>query len=273
MLRLLIGLGFLVLLSAANNAGAGTFTFQIVGDQFTYSDANRVVTGRAFVPPGPGPHGALILNHGQGGAPASFPNWSSFSSWGVVLLAPELTHVGGGATDPENTGFNPENSARITACLDALESLAYVDPARIGVFGHSKGAYATIGSVAGFGARVRAAAITAGGIVPDNFGTDQAAPTYTEASGIVAPFLMLHGDVDGSVPPQRSLDLANQLSLAGIENFRHLYDVGALLPQTQHNFHQDPTINADLVVRLYNWFNAHGLFTAAEAPMFRDGYE
>ena len=251
---------------------AAAFEFTIDGDQFQYVDATRTVTGRVYVPPGPGPHGALILNHGQGGSPNSFPNWSTFDDWGVMLLAPELTHVLGGETLPATTGHTPENLARITACLDVLESLASVDDARIGVFGHSKGAYASIGAVSQFGPRIRVAAITAGGIVPDNFGTDQAAPTYTEAAGVVSPYLMLHGNVDNSVPPQRSLDFADRLTLANVDNFRHLYDVGALTPDVQHNFHQDPTINADLVVRLYDWFDDHGLFST-EAPLFADGFE
>src|SRR5688572_21351325 len=111
-------------LAGPTAARAGdTFTFTIEGDTFTYVDATRTVTGRAFVPATPGPHGALVLNHGQGGSPGSFPNFATFASWDVVLLAPELTHVLGGEEAPETTGFTPENLARITACVDALASL------------------------------------------------------------------------------------------------------------------------------------------------------
>lgn len=269
-LRIVAGLALLLAAAAARGDG---FTFTIAGDEFTYTDAARTVTGRVFVPATPGPHGALVLNHGQGGSPSSFPNWSTFASWDVVLLAPELTHVLGGETAPETTGFTPENLARIAACVDALASLATVDAARIGMFGHSKGAYATIGAVSHLGARVRVAAMTAGGVVPDAFGTAQAAPTHAESAGVVAPFLMLHGNVDGSVPPDRSLDFARRLALAGVEHLRHVYDVTALPPPTQHNFHQDPAINADLVLRLHDWFDAHGLFAAAEPPLFADGFE
>jgi dienelactone hydrolase len=257
---------------AAARAG-DAFTFTIDGDRFTYTDAARTVTGRAFVPATPGLHGALVLNHGQGGSPTSFPNWSTFASWDVVLLAPELTHVLGGETLPETTGFTPENLARIVACVDALASLAGVDASRIGMFGHSKGAYATIGAVSSLGTRVRVAAMTAGGVVPDAFGTAQAAPTWTESAGVVAPFLMLHGNVDGSVPPERSLDFSNRLSAASVVNLRHVYDVTALPPPTQHNFHQDPAINADLVLRLHDWFDAHGLFAPGDAAVFADGFE
>ena len=263
-----------LLFAAAGGVHAGEpFSFTLDGSDFTYVDATRTVTGRVFLPKTPGPHGALVLNHGQGGSPASFPNWSTFATWDVVLLAPELTHVLGGETAPETTGFTPENLARIVACVDALASLAYVDASRIGMFGHSKGAYATIGAVSSLGTRVRVAAMTAGGVVPDNFGTSQAAPTHAESAGVVAPFLMLHGNVDGSVPPERSLDFANRLTAANVENFRHVYDVTGLPPPTQHNFHQDPAINADLVLRLHDWFDAHGLFAAAEPALFVDGFE
>jgi dienelactone hydrolase len=262
-------IGF-ALLSVASNAMAGG-TLSIDGDQFTYSDAEGSAAGRIHVPGGPGPHGAIVLNHGQGGSPSGFPNFAVFAGWDVVLIAPELTHVMGGETAPATTGFTPENLSRIRAGVRALEALGEVDPARVAMFGHSKGAYATIGAVAALGAEVRVAAMTAGGVVPDMLGTSQAAPTYGESAGVVAPFLMLHGNVDGAVPPERSLDFAQRLSAAGVPNLRIEYDVSGLPPETQHNLHQDPAINADLVVQVYEWFELHGVFGAAS--LFSDGFE
>lgn len=261
-----------LLLAYGATASAGEFQFVVMGDRFTYSDAERTFGGRYFAPASATPVGALVLNHGQGGSPDGMPNWATFSTWGVVLIAPDLTHILGGETAPATTGHTPENLARGLACVRVLQQSSTVDPTRIGFFGHSKGAYATIGQVAALGADVRVAAITAGGVVADHFGVDQAAPTHTESAGVVAPFLMLHGNVDGSVPPERSLDFADRLTQASVPNLRHEYDVTALAPSVQHNLHQDPVINADLLLRLHAWYEQWGLF-GDTARVFASGFE
>lgn len=268
-----IALATVLLATQAHGGELATFSFTIDGDRFTYADAVRTFSGRFHAPTGSVRVGALVLDHGQGGTPASFPNWSTFASWGVVLVAPELTHIAGGETAPATTGHAAENLARGVACVRALQSLAFVDPARIGFFGHSKGAYAAIGQVSALGGEVRVAAMTAGGVVPDTFGAAQAAPTHTESAGVTAPFLMLHGSIDDAVPPARSLDFSQRLDAAGVPNVRHVYDVSSLAPGVQHNFHQDPTINGDLVARLHAWYAQWGLFGDAETALFGDGFE
>ena len=252
---------------------AAVAALEIDGDRFVHTDELGTTTGRIHVPSAGGLRGALVLAHGQGGSPAAFPNWASFASRDLVLIAPELTHVGGGETAPATTGHAPENLRRIQASLRALAELGGVDASRIAMFGHSKGAYAAIGAVAALGPRVRVAAMTAGGVVPDTFGTAQAAPTHAESAGVSAPFLMLHGNVDGAVPPERSADFASRLAAAQVPHERVVYDVTALPPSTQHNLHQDPAINTDLLARVQAWFALHGLFTAAETPVFADGFE
>jgi dienelactone hydrolase len=262
----------LPLLLAPLAAAAGDFTFAVAGETFTYSDATRTFTGRILVPAGPGPFPAIVFDHGQGGAPGSYPNLDVMRSWGAVVVAPELTHVLGGETAPATTGQCPENLARGVAVVDAIAAQGYVDPSRIAFFGHSKGAYAAIGHVAALGTRVRAAAMSAGGVLPDAAGTAQAAPTHAEALGVVAPFLMFHGSSDGSVPPPRSADFAAQLELRAVPNARIVYDVDALPGILQHNLHQVPEINADMLARTLAWYTQWGLFEA-EPPSFRDGFE
>jgi dienelactone hydrolase len=253
-------------------ATAGDFTFSVVGETFTYTDAERTFTGRIVVPPGPGPFPAIVFDHGQGGAPSSYPNVDVMRSWGAVVVAPELTHVLGGETAPATTGQCPENLARGVAIVDAISEQVYVDPARIAFFGHSKGAYAAIAHVSALGTRVRVAAMSAGGVLPDAAGTAQAAPTYAEALGVVAPFIMFHGSSDESVPPARSVDFKAQLDLRAIPNLRIEYDVESLPGNLQHNLHQVPAINADMLAQTLAWYTQWGLF-GAEAPLFRDGFE
>jgi fermentation-respiration switch protein FrsA (DUF1100 family) len=258
-------------LVAAAPAYAGEYSFDVTGESFAYSDSQRSFGGVILLPPGPGPFPVIVFDHGQGGAPTGYPNLYTMRDWGAIVVAPTLSHVGGGETAPATTGHCPENLARGLAVFAALAARADVDPRRIAFFGHSKGAYAAIGQVAALGGQVRVAAISAGGIVPDAFGTAQAAPTAGEAAGVVAPFLMLHGNVDDAVPPERSVALLQQLQGAQVPALRIEYDVAALVPNLQHNLHQEPTINADLLAQTHAWYEQWGLFDAD--AVFGDGFE
>ncbi|MFN9739519.1 MAG: alpha/beta hydrolase family protein [Pseudomonadota bacterium] len=271
-LRRRSGIGFWLLGMAVAPASAEAFDFAVVGTTFTYTDAQRSFSGMILIPPGAGPFPAIVFDHGQGGTPTGYPNAQVMLGWGAVVIAPTLTHVTGGDFSPAGSGNSPENLARGLAVVDALASLDYVDDDRIALFGHSKGAYAAIGQVSALGARVRVAAMSAGGVVPDSAGVGQAAPTYGEAISVVAPFLMFHGNIDGAVPPQRSVDFAAQLALRGIAHERVEYDVSALDPNQQHNLHQTPAINADMLARTHAWFSAWGLFGVGDA-LFVDGFE
>jgi dienelactone hydrolase len=261
----------LALAVATSASQAGGFSFVVNGETFTYTDDERSFSGLIRFPPGSGPFPAIVFNHGQGGAPTGYPNVDAFVGWGAVVIAPTLSHVIGGETAPPTTGHCPENLARGLAVMAALEDLASIDPARIAVFGHSKGAYASIGQVSALGTRVRVAAMTAGGVLPDTAGVDQAAPTHSEALGVVAPFLMFHGNVDGSVPPSRSTDFKNQLDARQIPNLRIEYDVDSYPPNEQHNLHQIPEINADILTQTHAWFTQWGLF--AGSVVFADSFE
>lgn len=260
-----------LLLAAAGRTVAGTYSFDVVGDTFTYTDAERSFTGLILVPAGTGPFPAIVFDHGQGGSPLGYPNLYAMRDWGAVVVAPTLSHVANGETAPATTGHCPENLARGLAIFEAVAALPQVDPARIAFFGHSKGAYAAIGQVATLGTQVRVAAISAGGVVPDNFGTAQAAPTLGEAAGTRAPFLMFHGSIDNAVPPARSVAFLQQLQAIPVSAQRVEYDVAGLDPTVQHNLHQDPEINEDLLVRTHAWFALWGLFDAD--TVFDDGFE
>ncbi len=64
------------------------------------------------MPAGTPPFPAIVFDRGQGGFPQGYPNLEAMRGWGAVVIAPTLTHVLG------------------VACVDALASLAAVDPAR-----------------------------------------------------------------------------------------------------------------------------------------------
>jgi predicted esterase len=270
---LVIHIAVLVLGCGVASAGEGGFTFEIKGETFTYTDANRSFDGRILFPPGNGPFPAILFNHGQGGSPFGFPNIEVMRDWGAVVIAPTLTHVLGGATDPPNSGQTPENLARGIACVEALAGDSRIDSTRLAVFGHSKGAYASIGHVGALGNRILVAAMSAGGVVPDAVGTQGSPPTITEATGVTAPFLMFHGNIDPAVSPQLSVNYVDFLNAAGVPNQRIVYDVTDLPGNLQHNLHMTQSINDDMLLRLHDWFAQWGLFGASPPGLFGNGFE
>jgi dienelactone hydrolase len=183
------------------------------------------------------------------------------SAWGMVCIGPTLTHVAGGETNPISMGNCPENLARATACANVLASLSYVDTNRIALFGHSMGAFATIGDAAALGGRIRAAGITAGGVISDtpNAATNPA-PTIAEASPVRTPFILFHCDADPVVPPVRSQLFQQLLNSNSVLNLRILYSSNSI-PNTNnwHNIHQDAAVNADVLTNTYQWFKARGV--------------
>jgi dienelactone hydrolase len=255
-----------------------TFTINSTNNTFTYTDAQRSFTGIFVKPAGKGPFPAVIINHGQGGSPANYslPKAREMVAWGLVAIGPSLTHAAGPGIDtsPQGSGSSPENVARGQACLAALARLGYVDMSRVAVWGHSKGAYATIGQVAAMGSQIRAAGMSAGGIVPGTVagGARQAAPTEGEAQPVVAPFIMFHGTVDPAVSPSFSASFKAMLDENGVPNARHIYDTSGLSPDLRHNLHKTPAFNADMLAKFRSWLTTHGvlssssLATVNEAP-------
>lgn len=236
-----------------------SFTFTWSGTNFTYTDSNRTFTGVMLKPPGNGPFAGVVISHGAGGTANgySLPKAREMVDWGVVGIGPTLTHAAGGETNPVNMGNCPENNARVVACANVLASLAYVDTNRLALFGHSMGAFNTIGSAGVLAGRLRAAAIAAGGVIPS--GTSNATPTYAEANPVRAPFLMFHCDADPVVPPSRSLAFQQILISNAVLNSRIIYSSNSLAQAQWHNLHQNATINADLLTNTFQWFQTHGV--------------
>lgn len=231
------------------------FTFTWNGTDFTYADSARTFTGILRKPTGNGPFPAAIVSHGQGGSANgySLSKANELLAWDMVSIAPNYTHALGGSTAPADTGNCPENIARGLACLNVLKSLAYVDSDRIVLWGHSKGAYVTIGLAAAAPQAFVAAGMSAGGVIPDSAGTGQSAPTVTEASSTEAPFLMFHGDADPVVSPTQSALFEQQLDALGVPSQRILYATN------QHNLHQVPSINADMLGHFHAWLTTYGV--------------
>ena len=238
------------------------FTFDWSGTNFTYSDAQRTFTGIMLKPAGNGPFPAVIISHGAGGTANgySLAKAREMLTWGMVCIGPTMTHAAGGETNAINMGNCPENISRAIACANVLATLSYVDTNRLALFGHSMGAFATIGDAAVLTNRFRAAAITAGGVIPDSAGTSNAAPTVTEAQPVRMPFLMFHCDADPVVPPIRSELFQQVLNTNAVANQRIVYSSNSIAnPNNWHNIHNDTAINTDVLTNTFQWFKTHGV--------------
>lgn len=104
------------------------------------SDGARLA-GSLYVPTAPGPHPAVVLLHGSGAQTRWGTNaWLAgrFASAGFVALAFDKRGSGESGGDWRQATF--EDLARdALAAAGALRERADVDPARIGVLGHSQG--------------------------------------------------------------------------------------------------------------------------------------
>jgi dienelactone hydrolase len=228
-------------------------------------------------PGGDGPFPALVLSHGLGGSAQSMRRQAGekFVSMGFVCIMPNYTHEAaaamrarqggqgprnerGGPVPPgergmrrggqEDFGASPENVKRARHCLEILGSLPYVDQKRIGAYGHSMGAFLTVAFAADAPDKIRAAAITAGGI---SGRAGFPAPPPEVAAKVRVPLLILHGTADTTVLPRASEALKAVLDENKVPNSRHTFDgVGHDLTRAE----------GDACFRLMReWFGKYGL--------------
>ena len=241
----------------------GVFDVEFAGGRFTYTDSERTVTGLFIKPEMEGRLPALIINHGTGGTTQlggfTDSRAKEMSPWGLFCIGPDLTHAAGATEDLDTWGFSPENLARDLACVAALSTRSDVDLDRLAMWGHSRGAFTSIGVASVLGGRLRALGFSAGGVHEDGDLSEGSFPTVSEASGIAAPTIIFHGSTDGIVDPATSQRLKELLDGQGVPNDRILYDTTSLAPSLRHNLHQTPAFNTDMLAHWQAWLAAHGV--------------
>lgn len=228
----------------------GVFNVTVNGTGFTYTDGQRTVTGILVEPAGATRFPALVINHGTGGTAGgySLQRANEMSPWGLVCIAANLTHQQGATEDLASWGYSPENLARVQACLAVLATRSKVDLSRLALWGHSRGAFATIGCASVLGRQLRAVGFSAGGVL-ENSGIDDRTglsepsfPTLAEAGGITAPTIIFHGGGtpgDSIVFPVTSARLQSLLDSLAVPNLRVVFDTTGLTPASNaHNLHQ-----------------------------------
>ena len=220
-------------------------SFQQNNEYWTYRDGNWMIHGILVHPSGPGPFPAIIVSHGKGGTAETFARSKAeeFKKWGMVTIAVDYTHsMAGGATTRNDDRYSKENMKRAMKALDLLKQQPYVDSRRIAAYGNSMGAFLTIGLAAEPRAGLKAAIITAGGLSSKE---GYPAPTADVAKKIRVPFLIIHGENDTTVPPDRSIRLKDVLDENKVENERKTY------PGEGHNVHQ--TRSKEVYEDIKNW--------------------
>lgn len=221
---------------------------------FVYSEGSWSFTGTIKKPSGGGPFKAVIVSHGKGSAGFGFCAITEEWFANYLRICPDYTHAAssaGGNDDPSSWAGSPENVKRATKALDILVSQELasqlslsVDSSRLFMWGNSMGAMVTVATVAEVGSRVNAAAYTAGGLSDGEYLPND--PSI--ASGVEAPFLMLHALNDGTVDPSASRRWRDALI-----NYDKTYQL-VWFKSGGHNMMHDPTYKPVIGDFLRSWF-------------------
>jgi dienelactone hydrolase len=240
------------------------FNYNSSDNSFTYddpADPGAVVTGFIRKPSGPAAAGqAVIICHGKGGSAANFNSQHAvnFQAWGYYCIVPQLSHAGAGGGSPDNEGYCPENTRIVRACRKILAATPEVDPARVGMFAHSMGAYFTGGFCGEDPApypAIRAAVLGAGGSQSGTGSSSNAVPTAAEVAGITAPLLLFHGTGDSSYPLSQNLKAS--LDAHAVANRLNLYQ------GVPHGIFDANQKRDEAYALARAWFSQHGVLAFA----------
>ncbi len=239
---------FCALMGFSASAQVAQEQFNISGNSWNYRDANFDLRGTIFRQQGPGPFGAVLIDFGRSGSASSnsYTMAEQLSKFGLVAMTVDY------AISAPGKGFgqeaaNKEAVGRMMKCLQLLREIKNVDGGRIAAFGDGSGSYGII-RLAAERSRLYTAIITAGGISATSV---HAAPGPDVAKKIRVPMLILSGDADKLVPPERSLELKNVLDEQKVLNERYVYPGGG------HDIFR--TQKADIYERVKQWLTKYGV--------------
>jgi dienelactone hydrolase len=232
-----------------SSANGATWTYRQQVDGVSYD-----LQGILLKPQGPGPFPAVIISHGAGGNAGGYGRAIArvMVQWGLVCIATNYTHAGnvplGSPGTSNDAGASVANVQRARRLVGILGGLGYVDISRVGLHGHSMGAFVTSATAGAHPDLFRAASHTAGGIRPDFVSAP--APTESQIAGIRAPYQMHHGDRDFVV-----LLLADQL-LDAVLTARGVDHELVVYPGADHD---DVSLSPTMLDRVRGWYAAKGM--------------
>lgn len=235
------------------NATGATWTYQQTINGIVYD-----LQGKLFKPVGSGPFPSIIINHGTGGSVNTYSKNASLEmvTWGFVCISTNYTHSGGvpcgspGDCVDAEFGASPNNFLRAMKCWDILASLSYTNTNCISTFGHSRGAFLTIGLMGTYPDKFICAGHTAGGI---GHPTDFSFPTTAMANGVTKPYISHHGEADTVVLPQYDLNFNNELATNNVTHEYYTYPTFS---------HSQMALDALMFSRTKTFFQTYGICVA-----------
>ena len=208
-------------LTTRTDAGAGNEAWDI-----TYAETGTTtITGVIHKPLGIGPFPGVVTSHGKGGNAAGF-GIEKGSTWfapnGYMSIAVDYTHAGELSCREETSqcGGSAENVRRGNRAFQILRSQNLIN--LIGdvvnrdylmLYGNSLGALTTLELAEDLGSKVRAVAISAGGVYVDGVFAYMTPSGTAGVNNVLAPTMHMHGRLDGVIPPQQQEDMSNAFDL------------------------------------------------------------
>lgn len=202
---------------------------------------------------------AIIFNHGYI-PPAQYSTTERYESYvdgfaraGYVVFKPDYRGHGNSEGQPEGAYYSPAYATDVLNAVSSVKKLSYVDPERLGMWGHSMGGNLTLRSMV-VSKDIKVGVIWAGVVasyddminrwrrrVPfrrspqeeqtrrptrqsliDKYGAPNDNPDFWNSispinfvGDISGPVQIHHGTADDSVPPEFSESLKNALEIAG----------------------------------------------------------
>jgi dienelactone hydrolase len=223
--------------------------------RISYPAGGLRLTGLIHIPDGPGPFTAIIANRGTIARDIYQPGMDSraFAEYmvrrGYLIVAPDFRGYAGGddGPNPFYTGFYQD----VLHLIPQVQRLPMVRPGPVGMWGHSRGASATIAALTisdQIGAAVAYAPAPAdlaedywrrfrnsGGNPGSDtwpFPPDQNPDAYARVSpinyfdAVNAPVMLHHGTADTTVDSSASVKITEALRAAGKDVTLHLYEGG-----------------------------------------------
>lgn len=223
--------------------------------RISYPAGDLRLTGLIHIPDGAGPFPAIIANRGTIARDIYRPGMDSraFADYmvrrGYLIVAPDFRGYAGGddGPNPFYTGFYQD----VLHLIPQVQRLPMARPGPIGMWGHSRGASATIAAltvsdqiaaavayapapadlVEDYWRRFRNSGGTPGGDTWP-FTPDQDPEAYRRLSpityldAVTAPLMLHHGTADTTVDDSASVAIAEALRDAGKDVTLHLYEGG-----------------------------------------------
>lgn len=208
---------------------------------------------------------ALIVHHGLDQSASDYGRTMAqeMVKWGVVVIACNYTFAASKGYTYQPDGFAvgspgttreagqkwsvPTNLLRAAKTLQILQSLSFVDASRIAAHGHSRGALFNVAFVGEYGAQLKVASHTAGGVRDYN-------QAYAER--ITVPYSIHHGQDDTNVVFATDAAFAEVLQQNQVVHELQSY-VYPDAPKSQA--HRLSSHDPDMLRNVRAWYIQHGV--------------